>query len=187
MDHYQEISLLPDPEFVPALLMNALFGKLHRALAGLGSRRLGISFPEWDPEGPSLGGRLRLHGTREELERLAATGWLAGLWDHVHAKTIRPVPPRAAQVAVRRVQVKSSPERLRRRLAKRKGLGLEEARRLIPDSAGRRLTLPFVALTSASTGQAFRLFIRQDEPQLQAVAGEFNQYGLSATATVPWF
>ena len=36
MDTYLEIRLLPDPEFVPTMLMNALFSKLHRGLVEQG-------------------------------------------------------------------------------------------------------------------------------------------------------
>ena len=32
MDHYQDIQLLPDPEFGAPQLMSVLFAKLHRAL-----------------------------------------------------------------------------------------------------------------------------------------------------------
>ena len=187
MDHYQEIALLPDPEFVPTVLMNALFGKLHQALAHLESSSLGVSFPDLDPERPSLGGRLRVHGSRPDLEGLGATGWLGGLRDHAHIGAIRSVPDQISHVVVRRVQAKSSAERMRRRLAKRKGVTMEEARRLIPDGVEKRLNQPFVTLRSASTGQNFHLFIKQEEPRTQPAPGDFSQYGLSPTATVPWF
>jgi CRISPR-associated endonuclease Csy4 len=85
------------------------------------------------------------------------------------------------------VQVKSSPERLRRRLAKRKGLTDEEAKRAIPLGAAERLNLPYVTIKSRSTGQDFRLFVDQMPPMDHAIFGSFNHYGLSATATVPWF
>jgi len=187
MDHYQEISLLPDPEFPPQVLMNALFGKLHRVLVGLDSQSLGVSFPDQDQDRPSLGGRLRLHGSRADLERLAASDWLSGMRDHTFLAGIRPVPGRASHVVVRRVQAKSNPERLRRRLAKRRGLSLEEARCLIPEATEQRLGLPFLTLRSHSTGHTFRLFIEHSQPQAGPVVGLFSQYGLSLGATVPWF
>ncbi|MET0043908.1 MAG: type I-F CRISPR-associated endoribonuclease Cas6/Csy4, partial [Candidatus Thiodiazotropha sp. 6PLUC3] len=30
MDHFQDLQILPDPEFSTPMLMNALFAKLHR-------------------------------------------------------------------------------------------------------------------------------------------------------------
>lgn len=187
MDHFQDISLLPDPEFTPQVLLNALFDKLHRALVGLDSRSLGVSFPDQGQERPGLGKRLRVHGGRSDLERLAASGWLSGMLDHIALSDIRPVPGRASHVVVRRVQAKSNPERLRRRLAKRKGLSLEEVRGLIPDAVEQRLELPFLTLRSNSTGHTFRLFVAHSQPQAEPLPGEFNQYGLSLGATVPWF
>jgi len=187
MDHYLEIKLLPDPEFVPTVLMNALFGKLHRALVELKNTDLGISFPDVQPERPALGERLRLHGSAGHLERLMALDWLTGMHDHVAVGAPKPVPDNVNHRTVRRVQTKSNPERLRRRLIKRKGISAEEARRAIPDSKAKQLKLPFVTVKSRSTGQDFRLFIDHQPPGKEPVKGQFSRYGLSPTATVPWF
>ena len=187
MDHYQEIILLPDPEFAPQVLMNALFSKLHRALAGLGSRSIGISFPGHSSERQWLGDRLRIHGAKPNLEKLGERGWLKGIHDHAEVRSIRSVSQNGQHVLVQRVQTKSNPDRQRRRLSKRKSISLEEARKLIPDRNAKRLDLPFVTIRSFSSGHTFRLFIKQSEPLLEPRAGEFSQYGLSSSATVPWF
>lgn len=50
-----------------------------------------------------------------------------------------------------------------------------------------RTDLPWLNLRSLSTGQSFRLFIRHGELLSAPVVGMFSTYGLSATATVPWF
>ncbi|RLJ19251.1 type I-F CRISPR-associated endoribonuclease Cas6/Csy4 [bacterium endosymbiont of Escarpia laminata] len=187
MDHYLEIRLLPDPEFVPSVLMNALFAKLHRALAELKSNAIGLSFPDMRQESPAIGNRLRLHGKSDDLQRLMALNWLMGMRDHITLTEPSPVPENVGHRTVRRVQAKSNPERLRRRLMKRKGITEEEARRAIPDSAAKQLKLPFVTIKSQSTGQGFRLFIDHKTIQSESIAGEFSCYGLSPTATVPWF
>ena len=187
MDHYYDIRLLPDPEFVPTLLMNALFGKLHRALVELDSRSIGVSFPDTLPERPTLGERLRLHGSVRDLDGLMARGWLTGMRDHIDVGDMTAVPDYARHRIVRRVQAKSNPERLRRRTIRRRGVSEEEARRLVPDSAAERLNLPFVSLRSQSTGQTFRLFVEHRPLQAEPVPGEFSSYGLSSVATVPWF
>jgi len=187
MDSYQEIVILPDAEFAPTVLMNALFGKLHRALAGLGCRTIGVSFPEYDSTKPSLGKRLRVHGSISSLELLTSTRWLNGFLDHVSVSGLRDIPGNAGQVLVRRVQAKSNADRLRRRMARRHGITEEDARLFITDNAEKRLGLPFVTLHSASTGQEFRLFIEQGGQLSATVPGEFSQYGLSSRATVPWF
>ncbi len=71
MDHYQDIQVLPDPEFTQETLMAALFAKLHRALGARGKGDIGVSFPD---VGIKPGARLRLHGLQPAL-----AGGFAGL------------------------------------------------------------------------------------------------------------
>lgn len=187
MDHYLNIRLLPDPEFAPSVLMSALFSKLHRALVQQDSRTIGVSFPDTRQEGTSLGGCLRLHGNSRDLQQLMVQDWLTGMRDHTAVGEIASVPENALHRVVRRVQAKSNPERLRRRLVQRKGITEEEARQFIPDKAVEKLDLPYVIIRSHSTGQSFRLFIDHRPTQVMPVKGEFSAYGLSPAATVPWF
>jgi CRISPR-associated endonuclease Csy4 len=187
MDHYCELRLLPDPEFPPTILMNALFTRLHRGLVEHRGHDIGISFPDARDDRPWLGQRLRLHGGEASLRRLLALGWHERLRDHVTLGSLERAPSGARQRVVRRVQAKSNPERLRRRLMARHGLAADEAASRIPDTAACRLELPFVTLTSQTTGQQFRLFIQHQPLQDTPVAGAFSLYGLSPAATVPWF
>lgn len=187
MDTYLDISLLPDPEFPSTTLMNALFSKLHRGLVTYGGQNIGISFPDSGEKSATLGARLRLHGTADKLEKLMALGWMKGMRDHTNVGEITSVPAHAKHRVVRRVQAKSNPERDRRRLMSRKGISAEEAKLSIPDSAAERLRLPYLVLSSQSTEQQFRLFIEHLPVQEKAIVGTFSAYGLSPTATVPWF
>jgi CRISPR-associated endonuclease Csy4 len=201
MDHYVEIRLQPDAEFAPAMLMAALFTKLHKALAAGGHQDIGVSFPQID-EGDTaltrasrtgahpryaLGQVLRVHGTSHALHKMMATDWLTGMRDHVACGAVLAVPTDSRHRVVSRVQAKSSPERLRRRHMRRHGLTAEQAQERVPDSAAKTLNLPFLTLRSQSTGQTFRLFIRPGPVLYTAVPGEFGAYGLSSRATVPWF
>jgi len=188
MDRYLDIRLRPDPEFPATVLMSALFAKLHRGLVTLATERIGVSFPEVEKDTVvGLGERLRLHGAAAELERLMALPWLTGMEELTHIGAIAAVPDGARHRVVRRVQAKSSPERLRRRWMKRKGLSEKEARRAVPDSVAERLDLPYVVLTSRSTGQRFRLFIDHGPLRETPREGRFTRYGLSRGTTVPWF
>jgi len=187
MNAYLEIRLLPDPEFMPTTLMNALFSKLHRGLVEHGGQKIGVSFPDVLETSRFLGERLRLHGHVADLEKLMALGWMAGMRDHVMASEITAVPAHTKHRIVRRVQAKSNPERQRRRLIARKGISSEDAMQAIPDGTAEKLNLPYLVLASQSTGQKFRLFVEHLPIQDQAVAGRFSAYGLSATSTVPWF
>lgn len=188
MDHYQDLLILPDPEFKTTMLMNALFAKLHRAFVRLENTSIGISFPKANNSTPTLGDTLRLHGDALDLLRLQEEDWQSGMWDHMQIKAIGPVPEGSQFCRVKRVQAKSNAERLRRRYCSRhEGVTMEEAESLIPFSSEKRLHLPYLQLKSESTGQHFRLFLEHETELTQSVSGEFNSYGLSNTATVPWF
>ena len=187
MDHHLDIVLRPDPEFPVHQLMSALYAKLHRALGALGATHIGVSFPDVDTRAPALGKRLRLHGLRDELTALMQVDWLTGMRDHAIVGMPVPVPAGAAHRHLRRVQAKSSPARLRRRLMRRHDIDEATALQRIPDKAVELLQLPFIQLASASTGQTFRIFIAHEAIQQQAVRGDFNTYGLSPRGTVPWF
>lgn len=186
MTYYLDIRLRPDPEFAVSQLLNALFSKLHRALVQLESDDIGVSFPDVKAKRP-LGECLRLHGSAERLDKLMALNWLQGMRDHVQVGELLAAPDDCQHRVVRRVQAQSSPERLRRRYSKRHNISAEDAANCFPDSVAEYLDLPFLSLRSQSTGQGFRLFIEHadllDKPQ----QGKFSCYGLSSTATVPWF
>ncbi|MFN3712430.1 MAG: type I-F CRISPR-associated endoribonuclease Cas6/Csy4 [Alcanivoracaceae bacterium] len=187
MDHYIDIRLRPDPEFPAAMLMGALYGKLHRALVDLQADDIGVSFPGHKLRPRMLGDQLRLHGSAGALASLMAQPWLVGMHDHIVVSSASRAPTEAKHCLVRRRQFKTNVERLRRRRMRRHGETPELVRQRIPDSVEKKVDLPFVTLRSRSTGQSFSLFIEHGEPQRGPVDGPFNQYGLSSQATVPWF
>lgn len=184
-DHYLDLHLLPDPEFAPDQLLRALFAKLHRALVQLGDGSVGLSLPGHSERG--TGQHLRLHGSLSALRQLQQQEWLTGMRDHMRQSEPAAVPAGCQYRVVRRVQVDSNPERLRRRLMKRKGLDEAAAHEQIPDSAMRLTRLPWVEMRSQSSGQRFRLFIEHGPLQDSASPGRFSTYGLSASTTIPWF
>lgn len=186
MDRYIDFRVLPDPEHAQPQLMNVLYGKLHLALAELGTGDVGVSFPDAEKVG-SLGGRLRLHGTADALERLMRINWTAGMRDYVAQSAVIPVPADAKFRSLYRVQAKSNPDRLRRRMMKRHNVDAKTAAGQIPDSAAEMLKLPFVQIKSLSSGEHFRLFFQLGPLEQKARSGVFNAYGLSRVATVPWF
>lgn len=186
MDYYLDIHLQPDPDFVPSMLMNALFSKLHRALVENTQLAIAVSFPEYSLSPLGLGGCLRLHGKQQDLESLKNTRWLTGMLDHVVCETVQAAPSSAGYISVQRVQAKSNVERLVRRSVKRKGISEEEARKAYQAAKPEKLRLPFLTLNSQSNGERFSLFIKQEKQEKPQI-GEFNRYGLSQTATIPWF
>ncbi|MCE8051991.1 type I-F CRISPR-associated endoribonuclease Cas6/Csy4 [Halomonas daqingensis] len=189
MDHYIDIRLRPDPDFPAAMLMGALYSKLHRALFDLVANDIGVSFPDHKlgVRARTPGDRLRLHAEQSRLEQLMAIPWLTGMRDHVTLTPIQPVPADAKHRIVRRRQFNTGGPSRARRYAQRHGIEFEEAQRLMEAPAARQIALPFVQVSSRSSGQRFALFIEHGQPQSQPVAGRFNHYGLSSEATVPWF
>ena len=186
MDRYIEFRLFADPEYAPSQIMSVLYGKLHLALAELGTGDVGVSFPDADT-GRTPGTRLRLHGTAEALGRLMHINWTTGIYDYVAQSPVQPVPADATFRSWYRVQAKSNPERLRRRMMKRHGVDAEIAFKQIPDSAAEMLKLPYVRIKSLSSGRHFRLFFKPGPIERKERQGSFSAYGLSRVATVPWF
>lgn len=189
MDHYINVRLLPDPEFPPDFLMGALYSKLHRTLYDLEADDIGISFPE-HKEGVrkrTLGTLLRLHANRQRLMHLLDTTWLKGMHDHVQVSEIQVVPDDVTYRTVTRKQFNTGGESRAKRYAKRHEIPIEEARELYAKVAARRIELPFAKISSRSTGQRFSLFIEHGHERREPLSGTFNHYGLSSSATVPWF
>jgi CRISPR-associated endonuclease Csy4 len=187
MHHYLDIHLRPDPEFPSHQLMAALFAKLHRVLARNQANAIGVSFPGYGLAPITLGDTLRLFSPAAGLSDLMEQPWLTGMRDHVTLDTITPVPAAASHRQLQRVQAKSNPERLMRRRMRRHGLSEAQAQAVYEDAKAQHLPLPFVALASGSTGHAFKLFLKLGPVQAQPQPGAFNAYGLSPTATAPWF
>lgn len=183
---YIDMRLRADPNFSATHLMNSLFLRLHFALVKTNSKKIGVSFPDVDILRPTLGECLRLHGCTKALKTLFAEDWMAGMHDHVLVKSMTSVPTNSSYRYVRRVQAKSSPERIRRRQMRRHNLNEEQACAWIPQTAAQRLSLPYLTLPSRSTGQTFRIFVDHVVAPTSE-AGHFNAYGLSSSATIPWF
>lgn len=184
MDHYFDLRVLPDPEFNTEMLMAALFAKLHRALGARGKGDIGVSFPQF---GVTPGSCLRLHGSLSALQELEAGSWRKGLNDYCQCMAVTPVPAVKGWRTVSRVQVKSSPQRLLRRSVRKGWLTEEQAQLRLVESTEQHSDLPYLNVKSLSNQQQFRVFIRHGELRSEPVSGTFTSYGLSSTATIPWF
>ncbi|MBT2785775.1 MULTISPECIES: type I-F CRISPR-associated endoribonuclease Cas6/Csy4 [unclassified Halomonas] len=189
MDHYIDIRLRPDPDFAPAMLMGALYNKLHRALFDLQAEDVGISFPcyKHGVRARTLGNHFRLHGTQTRLQQLMSADWLTGMRDHAQASEVLAVPAGAQHINVARKQFNTGSPSRAKRYAKRHDISEEEAQQIYAKLAERRIELPFVQINSRSTQQRFSLFIEHGKPAASATEGTFSHYGLSPNATVPWF
>jgi len=187
MDYYLDLEILPNAEMGKNIVMNVIGSRLHQFLVVEKGVELGTSFPDYSKNPRTLGKRMRLHGTSQSLDRVAQSEWLELLGDYVHVKDVQQKPKSCKYVDVRRVQAKSSVLRLARRYARRHGVSLDEALALYKNVSDKKLSYPFLSLNSNSTGQRFNLFIKQSQPHSIARAGKFNSFGLSKTASLPWF
>ncbi|GAA3532670.1 type I-F CRISPR-associated endoribonuclease Cas6/Csy4 [Zobellella aerophila] len=183
MDHYLDIRVLPDPEFSQSDLLNAVFAKLHRQLGQKTQGKVGVSFPRFEKR---LGDVLRLHGSRHDLEVLLTDNWLQGLKDYTQSTALQAVPELVQYRTVSRVQAKSAHNKRKRSIAKG-WLSEAEAWQQIPEGQQKRLTLPFVQLRSLSNGNRLRVYIEHGPLLDKPSDGVFSAYGLSRTATIPWF
>jgi CRISPR-associated endonuclease Csy4 len=187
MSHYVDIQLMRHVDIAQHQMMDALFGKLHQIFVRTQNQTVGISFPLADEKAHTLGMVLRLHGPAKELQLIITADSIKAMLSYVSIGTVTEVPKSAGFRNINRVQVKSSPERLRRRAMRRHNLTPEQAIQRIPDTAIKTTNKPFINVSSSSTKQGFRLFISQGPIQTRPTQGGFNAYGLSKDATIPWF
>jgi|SRR5690625_3934476 len=187
MDYYLDLVILPDAELSQNTIMNVIGTRLHQFLVLEKGVKIGSSFPGYSLKPRTLGPVIRLHGIEGDLEKIVASRWLNVLRDYVRFDLIEKKPNDCQYIDVRRVQAKSSIHRLARRYSRRHGVNIIEALERYKNIEEERLKYPFLNLNSKSTGQRYNLFIKQSTPHSQKKEGEFNSFGLSSTASLPWF
>lgn len=192
MKFYLDITLLPNVEANLGFLWQKVYQQLHLALVATktteGNSNFAVSFPRYNDKVFPFGDKLRLFGpTHDQLQELDIGKWLSRLTDYNHCTSIKEVPESVNRFSrFKRVQFDTNVERMARRRMKRKNETLEQALAHYKGFAQHQSDLPFVMMNSLSRGEKFMLFIERellDEPK----EGQFSCYGLSATATVPWF
>ena len=190
MNCYCDITLLPDAESNLGFLWEKVYTQVHLALVeqqDAGVSKVAISIPGYGDKPFPLGNKLRLLANNEsDLEKLELAKWLNRLQDYCHFTNVKPVPATEVFVNFSRKQFKTNPERLARRRAKRHNESLEQALSYYKNMDEQVSKLPFIQVKSLSNNSRFPLFIEKTN-QLQRLESEFNCYGLSKTATVPWF
>lgn len=183
MNYFIEIKLLSDPEFQTTVLMNAIYTKLHKALSCMNSGGLGVSFPDTKK---TLGRVLRIHGSKEDLDNLQQKNWSGGMSGYCDISEAAPIPTGCQYRIVSRVQINMSQSKLNR-LIKRGSISEDEAKQYRAKMFTKGLDNPYVELTSGSNGHKHRRYIQFGELVDSPKLGQFDQFGLSKTATVPWF
>lgn len=197
MKYYLDITLLPDVEANLGFLWQKVYQQVHLGLVenkiADNESAIAVSFPDYGDKVFPLGDKLRLFSeNKRQLEQLDIAKWLSRLTDYTHIKSIKPVPSTVDQYALfQRKQFKSNLLKEASRRAKYKNETLAKAMEHFKHYES-KTTLAFINMTSLSMGKGtlenrgFKFFIKQGI-FINSKAGKFNCYGLSKTATVPWF
>ncbi|MDQ6991106.1 MAG: type I-F CRISPR-associated endoribonuclease Cas6/Csy4 [Mariprofundaceae bacterium] len=183
MKHYIDVQLKPDEEMRENVLLNKVYTKLHKALCTMKATDIGVSFPQYHVK---LGDVIRIHGSDDKLAELQAMNWLGGLAGYCGVGDVSPIPTQAKFRTVSRIQSNMT-ESKSRRLIKRGSLPPEDAKQYKAKMFSKGLDNPYLELESGSNGHKHRRYIQLGELLDNPVAGEFDQFGLSKVATVPWF
>lgn len=184
MNQYFNITLLPDAEMPATVLMNAICAKLHKSLCDFRSTAIGISFPKCEF---TLGNVLRLHGSETDLQKLHSANWLGGMKGYCRFGEVSAVPVNTKHRTVSRKQSTMSQSKLKR-LLKRGSITDGKVKDYKAKMfAEKGLDNPYLDFVSGSNGQRHRRYIKLGELLDTPVVGGFDQFGLSKTATVPWF
>jgi len=183
VDYYIDVQLNPDAEMQENVLLNKVYTKLHKALFRLKSTDIGVNFPKYRLK---LGDVIRIHGNRDKLMGLQKLNWLGGLIGYCDVSDITPVPEQAKFRTVSRKQSNMT-ESKSRRLIKRGTLSQEEVKGYKAKMFAQGLDNPYLEMESGSNGHKHRRYIQFGDLLDVPVKGEFDQFGLSKIATVPWF
>ena len=183
MKHYVDIVIKPDDEMRENILLNNVYAKLHKALFTLKTTEIAVSFPKYKV---LLGDVIRLHGSESKLSELYNTNWLGGLSGYCLVSPIQIVPDDVSYRIISRIQANMTEAKLRR-LIKRDSISETEIKQYRAKMFGMGLDNPYFELQSSSNGHKHRRYIQFGELREEAVKGEFDYFGLSRVATVPWF
>ena len=205
MKFYIELTVINSADISFSTAWSKLYTQLHLALVEMQDKNaqvpIGVSFPEYNV-GESKGKKLMLLGSKlrifaqdeATLTQLNLPKWLARLEDHIHFKSIKPVPENVQNhLVVSRYRPKANIELVARRIVKRKQITLDlaiaylntvdEAKKL-KGYEQKWEPFPYIQLKSLSGKQDFSLCISQTTVD-GIKGGVFSTYGLSSQSTVP--
>lgn len=183
MNYYIDITLQPDAEMRENVLLNKVYTKFHKALCDEKTTNIGVSFPEYKI---LLGRVIRIHSALATLTKFQSVNWLGGLSGYCKEDDILPIPEQVQYRVISRKQSTMTNAKLNR-LIKRKTISAEEIKTYKAKMFTKGLDNPYFELESGSSGHLHRRYILFGDLLPNAIDGDFDQFGLSKTATIPWF
>ncbi len=184
MDFYIDLVMQADEEVPVYFIRNKVFAKFHKALDDLKQNSIGVSFPKYKTK---LGDVIRVHGEKSNLDTLQKSNWLGGLAGYCEVSGVLPVPRKIGGYrTVSRIRQNMTISKLQR-LINRGSISDEEVRNYKTKMFATGLENPYLELQSSSNGHKHRRYIQFGELNEEMIKGEFDQFGLSKKATIPWF
>lgn len=183
MNYYLDIKIVPDDDVPIYFIRNKIYSKLHKALHTLKSTDIGVSFPRYKV---LLGDVIRLHSSETRLKELNAMNWLGGLSGYCSVSAVQKIPEKVSHRNTSRIQANMTEAKLRR-LIKRGSISIEDAKNYKAKMFSQGLDNPYIEFESSSNGHKHRRYLNFSNFCDTASSGEFDSFGLSKTATVPWF
>lgn len=193
MKYYIDLKILPDAEIPINFILNKTYSKLHKVLVTLNATDIAVSFPHYKT---ALGDVIRVHSTKDRLVELQALNWLGGLSGYCNVGKTLPIPTKIEGYRlVSRMQQTMSLKKLEQRIIYQKEKGIlrtaEEIKaykkQYITKMDETKLNTPYLELESVSNGNKYRRYIQLGEVSKSNKLGNFDQFGLSKDATIPWF
>lgn len=189
LTHYFEITAIPHEELPQSAITSLVMQELHRILKDFDGK-IGLSFPDYQKQTITIGGRIRCFANLELLEKVKLKLSDKSSTDYAILSEIHPVPQQIrGYLSYSRVQNKGSSDlRRKEKHMKQRGFSDDEITKVLSLKAQNQkpISLPHVHMTSSSTGQQFLLMIKEKQLE-ENIEGTFSSYGLSKTATVPYF
>ena len=184
MDYYIDVQITPDAEMRENVLLNKVYTKCHKALWTMKSTDVGVSFPDFKIR---LGHIMRIHGSEERFKYLEKIKWLGGLSGYCIVSPVQPVPTEKLRFrTISRKQANMTQAKLRR-LIKRRSISPNEAKGYKSKMFKQGLDCPYLELQSASNGKKHRRYLLFGDILDKPKPGIFDSFGLSKSATIPWF
>lgn len=181
MDHYIDIQILPNGEISQNIILGHLYTKLHKKLFDINSQSIGVSFPKYKI---TLGDVLRLHGNKENLTKL--DNWQGSMIDHCRQSQMLPIPTNTKHRIVSRIRPLRSQAKLRR-LIKRGTIDEDGIKNYYTSMLEAGIDKPYIQMASHSNGNKHRRYIEHGVILNEAMSGDFDNFGMSKIATIPWF
>lgn len=183
MNYYIDITLLPKKGIRENVLLNQVYTQFHKRLYDMKATNIAVSFPNYKLK---LGNIFRIHGDKENLLKLNENDWLSKLQEFCNVSEIKIIPEQVQHRTISRIQQTMSQSKLRR-LVKRGTIKEEDIKKYKVKMLQGGLENPYVKLVSMSNKQLHRRFLAFGSLQNEAVKDEFDLFGLSKVATIPWF